>query len=1014
MPIQSREDAEEVESRIEGIFGTSADTRAEAVRGLFVEVLDFNAASGQVDLSAAASSAGLPAFVERVAYSGGVHVVFLATEAARSDRVQKAELASIAKSVAEQLGGDLLLVVTNPSSSQLHLVYPSFEGVRPILRRMVVERDLPRRTAIQQVSNIYWNRQDTGSIQRALDEAFDVEPVTKEFFREYKRVFEEAKQRVAGFDDDTEAKHRFVQTLFNRLMFVYFLSRKGWLSFKGKVDYLNALWNDYPNDGEVNFYQNRLRPLFFSGLNNPQFRDFNFRGSYTHTIIGDAHFLNGGLFEESNLDRREGVTVPDEVVEAILSDLFDHFNFTVLESTPFDVEVAVDPEMLGKVFEELVTGRHDSGAYYTPRTVVAFMCREALKGYLLGRDTGLDSETIAQFVDNRDTSGITSVASARGVAQALYEVTVVDPACGSGAYLLGMMQELVELQTTLFNVGADAKGIYDLKLRIIEGNLYGIDIDDFAVNIAMLRLWLSLAIEYEDVVPQPLPNLDFKVVCGDSLLGTNPSAESYGDLFRHRAHDIAAQLAEAKARHMAATTGKEAIRHEIERMQENLKEVLADSPAPKGAVDWRVHFAEVFDRGGFDVAIANPPYIQLQGNAGLLANQYKNSGYETFARTGDIYQLFYERGCQALKPANGLLAYITSNSWLKAEYGKVSRKYLSEKHTPLSLMELGKDVFASAIVDSGVLVLRTGGSSTDFPGVDMDRLDTKEVPPHHSFWGSVRPDGDAPWSILSPVEQRVLEKMHALGIPLKDWDIAIYRGITTGLNDAFIIDNQTKERLVSQDPRSEEIIKPVLRGRDIERYRARWAGMWLIDTHNGYKGVAPVEIDSYPAIKAYLNKHNKQLANRYDKGRTPYNLRNCAYHAEFVKEKLFWIDLTEEGRFAYDDGEMFCVNSAYMLTGNSLKYLCAVLNSTLVTWFMRSSALNSGMGTTRWVRFTVDRIPVPTIDSMRQRPFIQLVDKVLDAQSAKTDTLELETDIDRQVYALYGLTEDEVQWIASR
>ncbi len=140
----------------------------------------------------------------------------------------------------------------------------------------------------------------------------------------------------------------------------------------------------------------------------------------------------------------------------------------------------------------------------------------------------------------------------------------------------------------------------------------------------------------------------------------------------------------------------------------------------------------------------------------------------------------------------------------------------------------------------------------------------------------------------------------------------------------------------------------------------------------------------------------------------------CAYHAEFVKEKLFWIDLTEEGRFAYDDGEMFCVNSAYMLTGNSLRYLCAVLNSTLVTWFMRSSALNSGMGTTRWVRFTVERIPVPTIDSMRQRPFIQLVDKVLDAQSAKTDTLELETDIDRLVYALYGLTEDEVQWIASR
>ena len=242
---------------------------------------------------------------------------------------------------------------------------------------------------------------------------------------------------------------------------------------------------------------------------------------------------------------------------------------------------------------------------------------------------------------------------------------------------------------------------------------------------------------------------------------------------------------------------------------------------------------------------------------------------------------------------------------------------------------------------------------------------------------------------------------------------AINYGIKTGFNDAFIIDNQTKDVLVAQDQRSKEIIKPVLRGKDIQRFRAKWADKWIIDTHNGYSGVPPINIDDYPAVKAYLDGHYEQLEKRYDKGQTPYNLRNCAYHAEFIKEKLFWIDLTEQGRFAYDDSETFCVNSAYMMTGDSLKYLCAVLNSTLVTWFMRSSALNSGMGTTRWVRFTVDRIPVPTIDTTRQRPFIQLVDKVLHARSAKENTRELETDMDRLVYALYGLTEDEIQWIAN-
>ncbi len=238
---------------------------------------------------------------------------------------------------------------------------------------------------------------------------------------------------------------------------------------------------------------------------------------------------------------------------------------------------------------------------------------------------------------------------------------------------------------------------------------------------------------------------------------------------------------------------------------------------------------------------------------------------------------------------------------------------------------------------------------------------------------------------------------------------AIYRGITTGLNDAFIIDNQTKEALVDEDPKSTEVLKPVLRGRDIERYRAKWAGKWIIDTHNGYDGVPPIEINDYPAIKAHLNNYYEQLEKRYDKGRTPYNLRNCAYHAEFIRNKLFWIDLTEQGRFAYDDGEMFCVNSAYMLTGYSLKYLCAVLNSALVTWFMSNSALNSGMGTTRWVRFTVDRIPVPIVDVAEQQPFIRAVDRIHHASRTWGDTTSLESEIDSLVYQLYGLTDDEVR-----
>ena len=561
-----------------------------------------------------------------------------------------------------------------------------------------------------------------------------------------------------------------------------------------------------------------------------------------------------------------------------------------------------------------------------------------------------------------------------------------------------------------------------MKLHIIQRNLYGVDIDDFAVNIAMLRMWLSLAIDFEGYPPPPLPNLDFKVLCGDSLLGPNPSADSYGDLFRHRAHEVAAQLAEIKARHMAATTGKEALRSEIECVQDELREALAESPAPYGATDWRVEFAEVFvQRGGFDIAIANPPYVQLQSNEGLLANQYKDIGYSTFARTGDIYQLFYERGCQALKPANGLLAYITSNSWLKAEYGKTTRRYFSEQHTPLRLLELGKDVFESAIVDSGVLVLRTGGSGEVFPGVDMDRLAGKEVPPEESLWGRVRPEGDAPWSILSPIEQSVLSKMKSVGTPLAEWDVRINRGILTGYNKAFIIDDKTKRCLVATDPRSEEIIKPILRGRDIRRYRTQWADRWLISAHNGYGNVPPIDASNYSAIKLHLDQFYPHLEKRQDKGGTPYNLRNCAYYGEFAKEKLFWMDMSPEARFAYSHADTFCNDKGFILTGYSLKFLCTVLNSQLTTWFVKHTGLTTGMGLIQWKKFVVERIPVPQLDAAQEAPFIDLVDRILAAKDIDRvygqnppDTSALEAEIDRLVYGLYGLTEEEVAAVEGR
>ena len=1020
MPIANISDAQEVEDCLARVLlADNIEQRIAAMRRLFVEALDYEPDDRLIPLDA---GSGLPRDAYMVARRDGVSAVYVELS---DDRVTNRDATAAARSLSEVLGDDLLLLFTNGPGDQFHVIHPSFSGSRPALSRMVVRHGEHHRTVVQQIANM-WN--DYGrmgkSIQEAIRQAFSVEPVTKAFFQAYRDIFQESESKITGFGSDTngyEDRRRFTQTMFNRLMFVYFLSRKGWLSFGSDTDYLNALWRDYPGGPDDNFYNDRLALLFFAGLNNQQSLDLNRNNLTLRALIGDVPFLNGGLFEKNELDKRsDEFTVPDDAIEPILRDLFDQFNFTVMESTPYDTEVAVDPEMLGKVFEELVTGRNESGAYYTPRPVVSFMCREALKGYLEGQDTGLTAETISGFVDQQSAEDI-SVAAARRLANALEEVTVVDPACGSGAYLLGMMQELIELQTALYNAGVDSKAIYDLKLEIIQRNLYGVDIDEFAVNIAMLRLWLSLAIDYEGDTPEPLPNLEFKIVKGDSLLGPDPSAsvEIQGTLGQDV--DLMRRLGQSKADYMRAYVGsdKERLRSAIQNLRAQVETALGSVGAPTGVVDWRVEFAEVFaQRRGFDIALANPPYIQLQKDGGKLGNLYKNSGYETFVRTGDVYQLFYERGCQLLRSSYGLLAYITSNSWLRAEYGKRLRRLFSENHTPLSLLDLGKDVFDSAIVDSSVLLLRTGSANGAFRAVDMDGVPNGDFPPDESLWGWVRPSGETPWSILSPPEQRVMDKMLAKGTPLKEWDVFIYRGVTTGYNQAFIIDEVTKDGLVAKDSRSYEVIKPILRGRDIQRFTAPRAGRWLVATFPSLG----MNIEDYPAIKEHLlsfgkdrlEQSGKQLA---DGGRSRKRTRHSwfelqdatAYYREFAKEKLFWMDLTDQGRFAYDDGETFCGDTGFMMIGESLKYLCATLNSSVMTWFMQSASLTSGMGTTRWKKFAVERLPIPRISPAEQRPFIRLVDEIIETKTTDpdADTSYLEWEIDRLVYDLYGLTDEE-------
>ncbi len=496
-------------------------------------------------------------------------------------------------------------------AQRLAIVYARDRRGKTELRTLPYDVGTPARTTIERLAQLHFEFDQLGMfgptltvVLDRLNAAFDAEAVSKQFFAEYKRIFNHAKSQIHGSHGDQ--LQLFTQTLFNRLMFLVFLERKGWLDFHGRRDYLRAMWeqhkHDRASDPDLNFYATRLRLLFFSGLNAPNDVNVNFRddaGSILVQQIGRVPYLNGGLFEEDDLDRLP-IIVADNAIEPAIEELFYRFNFTVTESTPFDVEVAVDPEMLGKIFEELVTDRHDSGSYYTPKPIVAFMCRESLKGYLARRVPHETSTALADFVDDHQAD---NVRDPEAILKALQEVLVCDPACGSGAYLLGMLHELLELRAALFVVKKiDYQRIYDRKLQIIQKNIYGVDLDPFAVNIARLRLWLSLMIEYEGHTPPPLPNLDYKIEVGDSLASPDPQNRNVQPMRQQ----LVTQLLQHKAEFIDYHEGdKRAKRREIEQLEEQIRQIT-DGAAT--GFDWLIDFAEVFPRG-FDIVVANPPYI---------------------------------------------------------------------------------------------------------------------------------------------------------------------------------------------------------------------------------------------------------------------------------------------------------------------------------------------------------------------------------------------------------------------
>ncbi|MBA5248947.1 MAG: hypothetical protein FE834_05360 [Gammaproteobacteria bacterium] len=986
------------------------------------------------------------------------------------------------------------------------------------------------RTAENQFSKL--NKQSTLT---DLKEAFAVEGLNKEFYNKLYKWYEKAQNQV-NFPNDEQSENHIQTGLIRfltRMLFVWFLKEKKLINAdlfdKDKLKILI----DYEKTSSI--YKAILQNLFFATLNR-QIIDRSFRtttngkANATNYLAGNIYryqnyfkyngkqsimalfeqtpFLNGGLFEcldHEATDKEKKAYKKDTKIRPVesairidgfsdkannelkfdnqllfnddeqdlgLFDLLGQYQFTVEESTPQDVEVALDPELLGKVFENLLatynpeTGdqaRKATGSFYTPREIVSYMVDESLKQHFKTH-TNLEHDVINDlFIEGENTL---KELQTKKVIEAIDSLKILDPAVGSGAYPMGVLQKLVfilekiDSENTVFkqqqlvkteSMDGESKkasivaieqvfskenqyNAYGKKLMLIENSIYGVDIQPIAIQICKLRFFISLTVEQkpnkdknDNYGIKALPNLETKFIVANTLLPLGKTPPQAG-LFDTDIDNLQKQLAQIRHNYFNAKTlkTKRKYRNEDESVRVSMLGTLkqtgitpAVETSMKKVVAWDLYnqnsVSNWFDpewmfgvKKGFGIVIGNPPYIQLQKDGGNLGKLHKENGFEVFAAAGDVYQLFYEQGCKLLN-ASGVLTYITSNSWLKANYGKLLRNYFYTNHTVLQLIEMGKGVFESAIVDSNILLLSNGYSGNLAKAVDMDCLKDKTFPPVDKLWGNLYSKNEKPWSILSTAEQSIMNKMETMGTPLIDWDIRINYGIKTGFNEAFIIDNDTKQALCQQDPKSTEIIKPVLKGRNIQRYQAEWGKLWLIYTRKG------INIKQYSAVYQHLLKHKENLSKKAGNNQW-YELQaspSDELDMQFSKEKIIWIELTDGARFSYDNSGIHCEATTFMMTGVNLKYILAILNSNLIYWFFNNTAPTSGMGTLRWKKIYINMIPIPKVLNTEQQPFIDLINKVLVCKKQNKGINLIDKEINQLVYDLYQLSESEIKLISS-
>ena len=1012
-----------------------------------------------------------------------------------TNRTGKKRQYEIAKKILKEENKDSAIFVfyDDEGNFRFSLIRTNFSGTKRTFTDFkrytyFVSPKQTNKTFINQISSCDFSNLD------AIQEAFSVEPLTKEFYQKVTNAFYslvggnivsgnktiniKGTLNLPGYDIILNKKvyQEFAVRLIGRIIFVWFLKNK---TSDNNVPLIPKEWlSSKKVKVTEDYYHNLLEKLFFEILNKPM-RERIEELPNGHEKIP---FLNGGLFEPLSEDFYElsgfggaskylnTLIVPDKWIIDFFETL-EQFNFTIDENSLNDQEVSIDPEMLGTIFENLLaeidpetekTARKSTGSFYTPREIVDFMTEEALITYLNDKTKIKEDKLKNIFIENNLELVDLTENEKSNLIDAFDTLKILDPACGSGAFLIGALHKInialenldpegniwkerqlekiknSVLKRILKEKFEKSNVDYIRKLGIIQNSIYGVDIQEIATEISKLRCFLSLIVDetIEDNADNrgifPLPNLEFKFITADFLKGLEKVSfdfTSFGDNLKNL-QNIREEYLQSYGREKENLKNKflslqkdiviKELKVGTQGVNKRLMQIVDWNPFENRKSDWfepELMFGIKF----FDIVIGNPPYIQLQkaySSREKFADLYKDENFKTFERTGDIYTLFIERGLDLSKKEEGILCFITSNKWMRANYGKSLRRFLSRK-TPIKLIDLGPGIFNTATVDTSIIIVKNKNvkntTQHNLKALTLNqKKELKEI--SNDNFNMLTRLSEESWIILTPQEQKIKEKIERIGTPLREWDIKIYRGVLTGYNEAFIIDGKTKDELISKDPKSAEIIKPILRGRDIKRYKAEFADLWLINTHNGYtnsKGqqIPPININNYPAIKDHLDKYWDRLERRQDKGITPYNLRNCAYLEEFEKEKIVYQEIVQTPQFYYEKQKYYPEATTFIITGKNIKYLIALLNSIPVSFFFKKYYAGGGLGEKgfRYKKAFLVNLPIPKIPEAQQKPFEKLVDIIIEKKERGEDTTAEEQKIDIMVYKLYEFTYDEVK-----